>query len=142
MRVVSCLTVLAVIASFTACLDMPITRISKTEDPVGRGDAGEDGDFDPQAACRACVAAPDEPGPGCEKVLSACQADPICNFLINCAFESVCFQGSRKAFLTCATPCLTKAGVMTGNEKVIEIASTLFTCAANGPCGDVCFSSE
>jgi hypothetical protein len=141
MRVVRSLILIAVVALPPACLDMPVTRLSKTDDPIVI-DAGEDGGSDPQVACRACITAPNEPGPGCLNNYTTCVEHPLCKIMINCAFDLQCYQGSRKAFLTCAYPCLEKAGITTGNEEVITIASTLFTCSANGPCGNICFSSE
>ena len=142
MRVVSSLILISVFTLPYACLEMPVTHLSKTEDRVVDIDAGEDGPTDPQVACRACITAPDEPGPGCLNNYNTCFENPQCKIMINCAFETQCYQGSRKAFLTCAYPCLEKAGIKTGNEDVITIASTLFTCSANGPCGNICFSSE
>jgi hypothetical protein len=125
-----------------ACLEMPITRVDKTREPVIDSDAGADVNTDPQAACFACMAAPDEPGPGCETAFSACKGNEKCNIIIGCGFERGCFQGSKKGFLTCGLPCVTAGGVLTGDDPVLTLASNLFQCSANGPCGASCFSSE
>jgi hypothetical protein len=135
------LVLLAIAVLPCACLDMPITHIDKTRDPVVDPDAG-DGGTDPQGACFSCMAAPDEPGPGCEASFGTCMQNEKCAIIINCGFEKQCFQGSRKAFLGCGLPCLALAGVIIGDDPVLTLASNLFQCLANGPCGDICFSSE
>jgi hypothetical protein len=133
---------LAGIALPCACLEMPVTRISHTEGPVVTADASDDAATGPQAACLACMAAPDEPGPGCETKFLACKQDPKCSVIIDCGFERQCFQGSRRAFLGCGLPCVTSGGVLTGDDPILILASNLFQCLANGPCGNLCFSSE
>jgi hypothetical protein len=136
-------SVLLLVAALSgACLEMPITHIEKTSGPVVDSDAGADAGTGPQQACSACMAAPDEPGPGCETAFLACKGNEKCNIIIQCGFERECFQGSRKGFLTCGLPCVTAGGVLTGDDPVLTLASTLFQCLANGPCGDICFSSE
>lgn len=141
MRVVRCLVLLAVAALPSACLDMPITRLSKTENPVGGSDAGADA-LDPVEVCAACIQAPEDPGPGCKTPYDACVAEPPCKLMIQCAFDDHCILGPRKAFLGCGLPCLEKAGVKTSDDKILTFASILFQCLANGPCGDLCFSGE
>ena len=142
MRVVSCLTLIVVAALPGACLEMPITQISKTDNPVVRPDAGDDAGLDPLAVCAACIAAPEDPGPGCKTPYDACIAEAPCKVMIQCAFDDGCMLGPRKAFLGCGLPCLDKAGVKTSDDKILAFASTLFQCLANGPCGDLCFSGE
>ena len=142
MRVVNCLTLIVMVALPCACLDMPITQISKTDNPVVRPDAGDDSGLDRLAICAACIAAPEDPGPGCKTPYDACIAEPPCKLMIQCAFDDGCFLGARKAFLGCGLPCLDKAGVKTSDDKILAFASNLFQCLANGPCGDLCFSGE
>ena len=141
MRAVSCLIVVAMAALPSACLEMPIHRIAKA-DPIPIPDAGEDGGLDPAEACRACVAAPEDPGPGCKTPYDACIADGMCKAMIECAFDERCFLGPQRTFLTCAYPCLGKAGVSTMNAPVLEKASNLFQCLANGSCNAFCFAPE
>lgn len=131
---------LVVMAS--ACLDMPITRISKTENPVAVPDGGEDSGPDPQALCAACIAAPEDPGPGCKTPYDACTSQAKCARMIQCAFDDRCFLGPRRTFLGCGLDCLTKSGVETSDDKVLTPASALFQCLANGPCGDLCFAGD
>src|SRR4051812_128531 len=97
-----------------ACLEMPITHIEKTKDPVVDADAGPDAGLGPQEACFACMSAPDEPGPGCESAFTSCKTNEKCDIIIQCGFERECFQGSRKGFLTCGLPCVMAGGVLTG----------------------------
>ncbi len=137
MRVVSQLLLLA-LALPCACLEMPITQLSKPDSSVPITDAG-DGD-DPLQMCRACIAAPDEADAGCKTPYEACLSQPLCKAMIECAFQDQCFLIPRKSFLGCATPCLTKVGVQTGDEAVLGYAYNLFQCFTAGPCGDICFS--
>ena len=129
-------------ASSWACLEMPVTHISKTETPISTSDASDDADNGPQSACFKCLRTPDEPGPGCLTAFSACQDDPKCAVIIQCGFDRQCFQGSRREFLQCGLPCVSNGGVITGDDPVLLLASNLFQCSANGACGDSCFSSE
>lgn len=122
-----------------ACLEMPITYASRDENRIVSPDASDDG---PQAACMVCMHAPDEPGPGCQTTFAACQADAKCKVVIQCAFDRQCFQGSRRAFLGCGLPCAQVGGILSGDDSALALASNLFQCLANGPCGDTCFSSE
>jgi hypothetical protein len=122
-----------------ACLDMPIHRIAKTDTPIVGPDAGEDGGLDPAAACRACMAAPEDPGPGCKMPYDTCMANGMCRTMLACAFEFQCFLGPQRLFLTCAIPCLERAGVDNMNAEVLTTASSLFQCLANGPCRNSCF---
>jgi hypothetical protein len=124
------------------CLEMPVTHLDKTEDPVVGPDASDDSGMGPQAACFACMAAAEEPGPGCQTPFKACKQDTKCDVIIACGFERQCFQGSKRAFLNCGLPCVSNGGVLTPDDPTLTLASSLFQCLANGPCGAVCFSSE
>jgi hypothetical protein len=142
MRVVSCLTLIVMAALPSACLEMPITRLSKAENPVVTPDAGEDAGPGPLELCAACLAAPEDPGPGCKTAYDACVGEPPCKLMIQCAFDDGCMLGPRRAFLGCGIPCLDKAGVKTSDDKILTFANNLFQCLANGPCGDLCFSGD
>jgi hypothetical protein len=141
MRVVSSsifFVAMAVLPS--ACLEMPVHRITKTENPIVDLDAGDDGGPSAAELCRACIAAPEDPGPGCKTPHDVCMANGMCKAMIQCAFDDRCFLGPQRNFLTCAIPCLEKAGVDNMNAEVLTTASTLFQCLANGPCGNFCFT--
>ena len=125
-----------------ACLEMPVTRELKIKNRVGAGDAGTDAATDPQAACLACMQAPEDPGPGCAIPFQVCFQDDRCAPLVQCAIDAQCLQGSRRLFVSCSVPCLTKGGVQTPDEYVLTIATNLFQCIANGPCGNICFTEE
>jgi hypothetical protein len=142
MRVVGSLIFIAVAALASACLEMPVTRLSKTENPIVGQDAGEDAGPGPLEICKACVAAPEDPGPGCKTPYDTCMREPKCGRMIQCAFDDGCFLGPRRGFLGCGLSCLTKAGVETSDDTVLTPASNLFQCLANGPCGDLCFSGD
>jgi hypothetical protein len=130
----------AVAALPCACLEMPITHIDKSAVPIVDSDASADGG--PQAACAACMEAPEDPGPGCQPTFTACKDNPKCALIIKCGFERQCFQGSRREFMNCGLPCVTNNGVLTPDDPVLNLGATLFQCLANGPCGNLCFSSE
>jgi hypothetical protein len=46
------------------CFERPIVHVDKTEGPVVGPDASDDSGMGIEAACFACMVAPDEPGPG------------------------------------------------------------------------------
>jgi hypothetical protein len=140
MRFVGRLIFVALAVLPSACLDLPIHRITKEIPPLVTPDAGDDSGVDPTAVCRACIAAPEDPGPGCKTPHDVCIANGMCKAMIECAFADHCFLGPRRDFLTCAIPCLTKAGVDNMNAEILMSASSLFQCLANGPCGEFCFA--
>jgi hypothetical protein len=127
-----------VAAALVGCLDMPILQVEKRKIPV---DAGEDA-IDRDTLCRNCLAAPEDPGPGCKIPYDACMANEKCNLVVGCGFETGCFVGSRRGFVGCGIPCLSKSGVLTGNDDVLTLASTLFQCFSAGECSNRCFTSE
>ena len=133
---------LFVVAMACGCFEMPIVHVDKTEGPVVMPDASDDGRMDPQAACLACMNAPEEPGPGCQTVFSACKQNPKCSVFIDCGFELQCFQGSKRAVFACGQPCLSRIGGLTPDDPALLLASNFFQCVVNGPCGDICYQSE
>jgi hypothetical protein len=139
MRVVGCLMFVAMGALPSACLEMPVYQVSKADNPMVQRDAGDSG-LDPvEERCRACIAAPEDAGPGCKTPYDVCSANGMCKVMIECAFSEGCFLGPSRDFLTCALPCLDKAGVDRMNAVILETASNLFQCFANGPCRGSCF---
>jgi hypothetical protein len=88
-------------------------------------DSGEAGD--PNAACRACFAAPEVPGPGCDK-FAECQTQPTCLDVFECGFQDGCWSKSEQAEVTtCAVRCIGKLGLGFDNPGVQTIV-------AMGPC--------
>jgi hypothetical protein len=124
------------------CFEQPIVHVDKTEGPVVPPDASDDGEIDPQAACRACMAAPEDPGPGCQTVFSACRENPKCSLFIDCGFELQCFLGSKREVLSCGDPCLKRGGPLAPTDPAFLLAANFFNCAANGSCGEICFRSD
>jgi hypothetical protein len=133
---------LVMVALACGCFEMPIVHVDKTAGPVATRDASDDGGTDPLAACRACMTAPDEPGPGCQSVVNACQQNPKCSGIIDCGFELQCIGGSKRAIFACGLPCVARVGVLTPDDPTLLLAANFFQCVANGPCGDICFQSE
>jgi hypothetical protein len=141
MRFMSLLRWMFIIAFPCACLEMPLAKLEKTGNPVVNRDASADAP-DPLAVCAACLAAPEEPGPGCRTTYTTCTDNEKCGVIIQCGFDAGCFLGSRRAFLACGLPCVSAAGVLLPDDPTLKLASNLFQCFSNGPCADICFTSD
>jgi len=141
MRIPSVLP-LIVVALAGGCFEQPIVHVDKTEGPVVQPDASDDSGIGSQAACLACLIAPEEPGPGCQTASTACRQNEKCSIFIDCGFEQQCFKGSKRAVFACGQPCLARVGALTPEDPALLLASNFFQCAANGPCGDICFQTE
>jgi hypothetical protein len=124
------------------CFEQPIVHIDRTDGSVAMSDASADGTIDPQAACQACMTAPEEPGPGCQTVVNACRLNEKCSGFIDCGLELQCFKGSKREVLSCGQPCLSRSGPLAPDDPAFLLVANFFQCTAYGPCGDICFQSE
>ena len=115
-----------------ACLDAtPYTMPPPANDGGANPtiDAAEDGDA-ATTTCRACLGAPDAPGPGCGDELAACQADPKCGAALACALADGCFdRGSLGQLVVCGLPCAKAAGIVSNDDPALTQAFDLFHCA-------------
>ncbi len=135
-RLASTLALAAVLSS--ACMDPPITIVPIPEaGAMTASDAAVEGGFD-LGPCKACMATPDTPGPGCGTEYSACESDSKCPQVLVCIYQAGCFGGPSSKFLTCGIPCVTSAGIAAGNDPALGIATNLFECVVNGACGPEC----
>jgi hypothetical protein len=120
------------------CEDPPITLTVGDGGGEGPGsDAAVDGGFQ-LSTCKACMAAPDEPGPGCDNEYGPCEADPKCTGILQCIYAAGCFGGKSSRFLSCGIPCVEEAGVLTSTDPSLGTATSLFECVVNGACGPSC----
>jgi hypothetical protein len=105
-------------------------------DDVDRGDV--DPDADPFAACRACFAAPEDPGPGCGGPSAACSADAKCTSIQECAITTACYTRATQAeVIDCVLPCFVANGVTNLGDPVLMLTNPLLPCAL-GPCQPAC----
>jgi hypothetical protein len=133
---------LILIAIVGGCFEKPIVHVDKAGGPIAMPDASDDGRIDPEAACLACMTAPDEPGPGCQTVFDACKQNEKCSGFVDCGFELKCFTGSKREVLKCGEPCVARGGPLTPDNPAFLLVANFFQCTAYGPCGDICFQSE
>jgi hypothetical protein len=128
---------LAALLALGACADPAITlSVGDAGAPSSR-DAGGEGGFD-LAACKACMAQPGMPGPGCKTEYDPCIESTKCSGVLNCIYGAGCFGGKSSQFLTCGIPCVEDAGIVTNNDPALTTATTLFECVVNGACGPEC----
>ena len=115
-----------------ACLDAtPYTMPPPTNDGGATRtiDAAEDADA-AMTTCRACLGAPDAPGPGCGDELAACQADPKCGAALACALADGCFdRGSLGQLVVCGLPCAKAAGIVSNDDPAVTQAFNFLHCA-------------
>ncbi len=99
--------------------------VDASSDALPPDDSAEGGD--PNSACRACFAAPEVPGPGCDK-FAQCQTQPSCLDVFECGFQRGCWSRDDQSDITgCALECITSLGLQLDNPGVQTII-------AMGPC--------
>jgi hypothetical protein len=121
----------------SACADPSITLSVADADGGPPRDAGGEGGFD-LAACQACMAKPDKPGPGCKTEYDPCIASSKCDGVLTCIYGKGCFGGKSSQFLTCGIPCVMEAGILTNNDPALTTSTNLFECVVNGECAPDC----
>ena len=138
-------TVLLGAVFWIGCVDPPIVTLVSAPDA---GSAVADGGSAPDghgaggfelSVCKDCLMAPEKPGPGCGSAYAACVANPVCDRLIACALGN-CVGGPSSAFIGCAIPCAQDAGVLSGNDPSLPLASAVYNCFINGACTAGCFT--
>jgi hypothetical protein len=133
--VVSMLAPLA--ASILGCVDatpsnftVPDAGSGGAKPDVDYGDLPPDAIADPKELCVACLAAPEDPGPGCATAYDACVVNAQCLMIVNCYLDTGCaMKASMGEATLCAVPCFQAAGVTGFGDPVIAIASPVGACA-------------
>lgn len=134
-------------AAFAGCVDPEIGIVDAGFRPPPPSsdaeiDAGEDAPEDLLTVCKRCMGTEEDPGPGCQSSYDGCVGDAKCKATLECIYESGCFGASPRSFLGCGTPCGTKAGIFSGNDPAVAIATKLFYCVTSGPCKSACFTED
>jgi hypothetical protein len=122
---------------FTAPDTHPLVSFDTSIDETSFGDANDEvdaeldgGDVDTTLGCYACIAAPDDPGPGCGTEFAACEAEPKCKAIMDCVLATGCFYlASTKEFTNCAIPCAIEAGVTSTDDPVVILGLNVAYCA-------------
>jgi hypothetical protein len=97
---------------------------------VDYGDLDPDSIIGPVERCKACLAAPEDPGPGCATVYNTCVAIEQCDKIITCSIETGCPQKPTLGEANiCAVPCFVANGVSDLGDPIIPIASPVGMCA-------------
>jgi hypothetical protein len=90
-------------------------------------------DADP-SPCRACMRAPNEPGPGCANEFLDCSLSIRCAQIFECAYGGGCIlKPTTTESVECVRPCLT--GLEEG--PLVIYLSNLFSCI-DAKCRDAC----
>jgi hypothetical protein len=124
------------LASILGCVDATPSDFtvpdagSGGQPDVDYGDLPPDAITDPIEICRACLAAPEDPGPGCATGYNACMAIEQCMKIVNCYLEAGCAQKPTMAEANgCALPCFVSNGVSSLDDPIIPIATPVGACA-------------
>ena len=118
----------------TACLDLTPTVVGVAEG--GRDGASEEA----QTACRECVLAAHEPGPGCADEFAACGLNDTCARIIACSFDDLCYGSTIKSYLACSAPCQSLLPAV--DDPAVPLLLPLYNCATTGSCAAACFPAE
>ena len=96
---------------------------------VDYGDLAPDEIPDPVAVCKACLEAPEDPGPGCATAHANCYGVEQCASIFDCGFETNCYAlPSQGEIIVCAIPCFVKFGVSSPSDPVTMLTQPLLTC--------------
>jgi hypothetical protein len=96
---------------------------------VDYGDLAPDEIPDPVAVCKACLEAPEDPGPGCGMPYSACYGNTQCASIFDCGFETSCFVlPSQGEIIVCSLPCFFKFGVTSPSDPIVMLTQPLLDC--------------
>ena len=118
----------------TACLDL-------TPTVIGVAEGGHDGaSEEAQTACRECVLAAHEPGPGCGDEFAACALNDTCARIIACSFDDLCYGSTIKSYLACSAPCQSLLPAV--DDPAVPFLLSFYNCATSGSCAAACFPGE
>ena len=143
MRIAVFLLMTLLTASLPGCINAdpsPFLNLDASP-PIMRPDVVRDtaDDVDPQAVCRACLTAPEDPGPGCGSIISACVADEKCNLVYECGFRRDCWSlPTPTDIFNCGFPCFAEAGITSINDPSVPLVQPLSPCvttACQSACG-------
>ena len=99
------------------------------------GDAASEA-ADPNPPCRACIAAPNQPGPGCADELSRCNDWASCLDIYACGYAAGCiFKKTQAESLECFRPCAEPYASI--DDPTIVVTIQLISCVY-AKCNDVC----
>jgi hypothetical protein len=145
-NIVSSIVVVALAASLPSCInaDPSLFYVDAgadiTRPDIMVDDSGDEPPPDPKVACKACLEAPDDPGPGCQSVVDPCKANENCLKIYDCALEKGCMQrpATQEIQLCGYTNCIAPAGI-----AITDLGVTLATAVAQcdfekcnpNPCG-------
>jgi hypothetical protein len=120
-----------------ACVDTsPVVVSNDGGGIIVPDDASLSDVVDPFPACSACIAAPDDPGPGCGKELKACFDTDPCMFIYDCAYANGCvFKKTHDESVSCAIPCA--AQLKNAFDEALKAALALTACF-HKVCGTEC----
>ena len=105
---------------------------------VDYGDLPPDAIPDPHAECKACLEAPEDPGPGCATAYATCMADRKCKSISDCAFELDCWKLPMQGEITiCALECFFKEMVFDPADPIAMVLNPVAACVL-GVCQPVC----
>jgi len=127
-------------AMLSGCINADPSTFPMDAGSAGRPDVVRDtaDDADPHAACRACLEAPEDPGPGCAGPLAACVADPKASIIYECGFVRECWSLPTQADIVgCGFPCFTEAGITSFGDPAVTLVTAVMMCVLGG-CQPVC----
>ena len=142
MRTAAISILILLAASHPGCIDAnPSTFPDPDAGPViVRPDVVRDtaDDADLHAACRACLTAPEDPGPGCGSALAACVANEKCEKIYECGFHRDCWSlPTQTDIINCGFPCFAEAGVTDFADPAVTLIQAVSPCVL-GPCQPAC----
>jgi len=132
---------LALAATMSSCLEVPIIHVEPEPTDAGDAEASRppvtDASADAPNSCYACVKAPSVPGYGCGNEWDACEADPQCAGTMECAIPLGCLAlPDQSSIINCGIPCAREAGLDVSSPS-LQLVIALVTCGET-TCGPIC----
>jgi hypothetical protein len=122
-----------------ACRSLDPTVLEQETPPAPTYDAGTDAAA-ALKACNDCLAAPNDPGPGCADQYRACHADPQCDAQQECYAANCSWAIASADVFACGSQCFADLGVAPGDPASL-LSYDIYLCST-GACKSVCFPTE
>lgn len=122
-----------------ACTSLETVTVESKDQPQVTVEAGTDAAAAIQL-CYDCLAAPNEPGPGCANEYEACDADPKCKAQQACYRANCAWAIATADVFACGSQCFADLGVAP-NDPASLLSYNIYLCST-GACKPVCFPTE
>ncbi|HMJ10988.1 MAG TPA: hypothetical protein VK524_06250 [Polyangiaceae bacterium] len=125
-RCAATIAALGMLGCVASCLDASPVDYTAAADAGSRDGAGEASKAE---SCRACMLAPEQPGPGCAAAIAPCVDDEKCWAIVECTLTTGCLEyGSLNPRVECGIPCVEQVGITSFNDPSVLRSIAIQEC--------------